>query len=110
VDESDQSNSGRVLRLGIPDVLDELDRLLEMQTVDAPTWVEWGCHARQGLTAACRQQFEVVEALELILTLLGIDPENRVRSGEMVCMLRPLVEKLGAACQGTRASTKAATR
>lgn len=99
--ESGQSNSGRVLRLGIPEILDQLDRLLEVQAGDAAEWVEWGRHARQSLTAACRQQLEAVEALEVILALLSADPENRVRSGGMVCLLRPLVVKLGAARQSS---------
>lgn len=94
--EAGQSNPGRVLRLGIPDILDELDRLLEMQAVDAATWVEWGRGARAGLTGVYRQQLEVVEALEVILALLGGDPENRIRSGGMACLLQPLVETLEA--------------
>ncbi len=96
MDESDQSNSGRVLRLGIPDILDELDRLLEVQAVDADAWVEWGRGARAALTLVCRRQMEVVEALEVILVLLSADPENRVRAGGIVCMLGPLAEKLEA--------------
>lgn len=96
--ESGQSNPGRVLRLGIPDILDELDRLLEMRAVDGRAWVEWGRGARAGLAGAYRRQLEVLEALEVILALLGVDPENRVRSGGMVCLLRPMVEKLEAVC------------
>ncbi|WP_269629813.1 hypothetical protein [Pelomonas sp. BJYL3] len=105
--ESGQSNPGRVLRLGIPDILDELDRLLEMRAVDAPAWVEWGRGVRAGLAGAYRRQLEVLEALEVILDLLGVDPENRVHSGGMVCLLGPLVEKLGAACGGITASLNA---
>lgn len=107
--ESGQSNPGRVLRLGIPDILDELDRLLEMRAGDAPAWVEWGRGARAGLAGAYRQQLEVLEALEVILALLGGDPENRVRSGGMMCLLGPLVDKLGAAC-GVTASFHATAR
>ncbi|MDL5032031.1 hypothetical protein QRD43_08930 [Pelomonas sp. APW6] len=108
--ESDQSNSGRVLRFGISDILDELDRLLEMQAGDAAAWAEWGQGARAGLAGAYRQQLEILEALEVILALLGVDPENRVRSGGMVCLLGPLAEKLGAACQRIRASSQEAAR
>jgi len=104
--ESGQSNSGRVLRLGIPDILDELDRLLEMQAVDDAAWAEWGRGARAGLAGAYRRQMEVLEALEVILALLGGDPENRVRSGGMVCLLGQLAEKLGAVCQGPMASNQ----
>ena len=100
MDEYDQSNPGRVLRQGIPDILDELDRLLGMQTGDARAWVEWGRGARVGLAGAYRRQLEVLEALEVILALLSVDPENRVRSGGMVCLLEPLVVKLGAARHG----------
>ncbi|HLO96055.1 MAG TPA: hypothetical protein VK195_17255 [Burkholderiaceae bacterium] len=96
--ESDQSNPGRVLRLGIPEILDQLDRLLDEQAADAAAWVEWGRYARQSLTAACRRQLEVMEALEVILALLRGDPENRVRSGGMACFLLPVVEKLEATC------------
>lgn len=107
---SDQSNPGRVLRLGIPDILDQLDRLLEMQAVDVRAWVEWGRGARAGLAGAYRQQLEVLEALEVILDLLEGDPENRVRSGGMVCLLGPLVEKLGAACQGSTVQIQAVAK
>ncbi len=108
--ESGQSNSGRVLRLGIPDILDELDRLLEVRAGDGRAWVEWGRGARAGLAGAYRQQLEVLEALEVILALLGGDPENRVRSGGMVCLLGALAEKLGTACQGIGASHQEAAR
>ncbi len=101
MDESDQSNPGRVLRQGIPDILDELDRLLGMQAGDACAWVEWGRTARVDLAGAYRRQLEVLEALEVILALLSADPENRVSSGGMVCLLGPLVVKLGVACQGS---------
>lgn len=94
MDESDQSPPARVLRLGIPDILDELDRLLEGQAGDGRAWVEWGRGARVGLARPYWQQLEVLEGLEVILALLGVDPENRVRSGGMVCLLGPLVVKL----------------
>ncbi len=103
MDESDQSNPGRVLRQGIPDILDELDRLLGMQAGDVRAWVEWGRGARVGFEGAYRRQLEVLEALEVILALLSADPENLVRSGGMMRLLGPLVEKLGAACQGSTA-------
>lgn len=108
--ESGQSNPGRVLRLGIPDILDELDRLLDEQARDAAAWVEWGQWAREGLAGAYRRQLEVLEALEVILVLLRADPENGVRSGGMVCLLGPLVEKLGVDCLGITASTQAVPR
>lgn len=94
MDESDQSNPGRVLRQGIPDILDELDRLLGLQTADVPTWVEWGRTARVGLAETYRRQTEAVEALQVILDLLGVDPENWVRSGGIACLLGPLIAKL----------------
>ncbi len=108
--ESGQSNPGRVLRLGIPDIFDQLDRLLEVQAVDGHAWVEWGRGARAGLAGAYRQQLEALEALEVLLALLGGDPENRVRAGAMVCLLGPLLEKLRTACQGSAVSIKAGAK
>lgn len=107
MDESDQSNPGRVLRQGIPDILDELDRLLGLQTADAPAWVEWGRTARVGLADTYRRQLEVLEALEVILALLGRDPENRVRFSGLACLLGPLVDKLGVSCARVTGATYA---
>lgn len=62
---------------------DEIDHLIE----DA--------HQIQAcLREASRQQLELLEALEVLLTMLDTAAEKPMRSGSLMCLLAPLVEKL----------------
>lgn len=51
-------------------------------------------HMHACLRRINRQQLELLEALEMMLTMLGADPDQLLRSAGVMHLLVPLVEKL----------------
>lgn len=99
MDATHQGNPASTRRAALCDTLDQLTRLqgLKADVLTAAGFDELLDQAHstnQILDQAHRQQYDLVEAFDMLLTMLDADPEKPLRAAGLMCLLTPLVDKL----------------
>lgn len=95
----DQATPSHARRAALCDTLDQLARLQGLKT-DVLTaagfdeLLDQAHSTNQILDQAHRLQYDLIEAFDMLLTMLDADPEKPLRAAGLMCLLTPLVEKL----------------